>query len=373
MNTCRTIRLITALALVCAPLCAAKYVDPLGGNDANDGSITAPWKTLQNINNLADTVYISNSALCYFGDVHDRGPTDVTLTSWGSARPTIIVSNRATSSGVISLNSSTIRQRIALHNLKLVAPDTGARLIYVNSGVGKTVEIVNCVFDMTSESNSSRRINLRTPDTIFVFRSNLVYGCRDGASSSHFIYQETASNIFDVCFNRFFGFAGTTRGICMVNTPGNRGIVANNTAYGCSYLLQVNQNNAGMTNINNLVEALPGGWWFGHSWDAAAQHFCDFTFSGDSAANTFKSGTIQGPSNVTGLTEAQIKFLNTSDVTAPNFLRIDIGSIAEKSDAAEVYPELDLPPYAGWAQAIPEPALLAALACALLCLHRSRC
>ncbi|MCX7005221.1 MAG: hypothetical protein NTV22_18385, partial [bacterium] len=87
-----TLYLVLSVLCCAVTLCAAKYVDPLNGSDSNAGSIDAPWKTLNKIHLLKDTVYITNSALCYFNGT-DRNPSNVTLTSWGDARPTVYLTN----------------------------------------------------------------------------------------------------------------------------------------------------------------------------------------------------------------------------------------------------------------------------------------
>ena len=144
-----------------------------------------------------------------------------------------------------------------------------------------------------------------------------------------------------------------------VKSGGCAGIIANNTAWGCNYLMWYN--NTGdmiLTNVNNIVEnarITSGKNWF-RSGSATARSFADYTFSGDTPGVTFDTFTVQGPSNLTALSEEQINFKNTNDVSAGDFLKIDITSVAANSDAANTYPELGLPVWAGWAEPVPEPA-----------------
>ncbi|NLF39335.1 hypothetical protein GX586_07810, partial [bacterium] len=144
---------------------AAKYVDPLNGSDANDGSIAAPWKTLVNIHNLADTVYITNSAVCYFGDSHNRGPQDVTLRPWGDGTPTVIVSNR-TGTAAIYLNNAA-QQAIHAFGIKWTVASDFAGIIFYGRLGARTIEVVNCEFDMTGSVAAARRFHLRNTGLLF--------------------------------------------------------------------------------------------------------------------------------------------------------------------------------------------------------------
>ncbi|NLF39337.1 hypothetical protein GX586_07820, partial [bacterium] len=350
---------------------AAKYVDPLNGSDANDGSIAAPWKTLVNIHNLADTVYISNSAVCYFGPSHDRNPIDVTLMPWGDERPTIVISNNG-GTAAIYLSRNPGPGRVVMRNLKL-APAAATTFIISRFAGAKTIDVENCEFDMSNGGASTRRFHLRTQNLYFRFWSNLVY--KADTSSGYFINSEEVPYICDVRYNRFYDFSGANPAIMYAASAGVAGIVANNTAWGCNYMMFYN--NTGdmiLTNVNNIVEyakITSGKPWF-RSASSTARSFADYIYSGDTAPITFDANTVQGPSNFTALSEAQIKFYNTNDVTDPHFLKIDIGSVAWNSGAAETYPELGLPTYAGWA-AVPEPAaFLFAGVCVVLGALRKR-
>jgi len=132
---------------------------------------------------------------------------------------------------------------------------------------------------------------------------------------------------------------------------------------------------AGFTNINNVVdyEKDPTNRkWFRCQTVPGLQSFCDFNVSGDTLAYTF-ANTINGASNQAGLTDAQINFKNTTDVANAQFLKTDLGSVATASDAATMYPELNLVSYAGWAPTIvPEPLFLVALAYGFGCLYLLR-
>ncbi len=333
---------------------AAKYVDPLNGDDANDGSLGAPWQTLININNLADTVYISNSAVCYFGAGTDRNPIDVTLLPWGDERPTIVFSNTSGTASIY-MNRNPGAGRLAMRNLKIVVL-TGTTLVYPRFAGGKTVDVENCEFDLSAGGSSTRRFHLRTPGIYFRFWSNLVYSA--DTSSGYFINNEEFAYVCDVRYNRFYDFSGANPGIMYVNAAGVAGIVANNTAWGCNYLMFYNQTGDQLlTNVNNIVKnakITSGKQWF-RSGSATARAFADYTFSGDTAPITFDSFTVLGPSNVTGLSEAQLAFANTSDVTSPDFLKLKLESVAAVSAAQTTYPDLGLPPYAGWAAPLGAP------------------
>ncbi|NLF40651.1 hypothetical protein GX586_14495, partial [bacterium] len=165
MNTTFLKRILLACTVMTLAAGAAKYVDPLNGDDANDGSIAAPWKTLVKIHNLADTVYISDSAVCYFGDTHDRMPQDVTLRPWGSARPTVIVSNR-TGTAAIYLNSAAA-QAIHAFDIKWTVASDYAGIIFYGRLGARTIEVVNCEFDMTGSVAAARRFHLRNTGLLF--------------------------------------------------------------------------------------------------------------------------------------------------------------------------------------------------------------
>ncbi|NLF40710.1 hypothetical protein GX586_14805, partial [bacterium] len=220
----------------------------------------------------------------------------------------------------------------------------------------RTIEVVNCEFDMTGSVAAARRFHLRNTGLLFVFTSNLVYNAN---ITDHFIANEGNSYVCDVRYNRFFDFTGSNPGIMEASVAGCAGIVANNTAWGCNYLMWYNQTgDMILTNVNNIVEnakIVSGKNWF-RSGSATARSFADYTFSGDTPGVTFDTFTVQGPSNLTALSEAQINFKNTNDVSAGDFLKIDITSVAANSDAANTYPELGLPVWAGWAEPVPEPA-----------------
>ncbi|MCX7005220.1 MAG: hypothetical protein NTV22_18380, partial [bacterium] len=94
---------------------------------------------------------------------------------------------------------------------------------------------------------------------------------------------------------------------------------------------------------------------------------------GNTVAETYQGGVI-GLSNSNSQSNAQIKFKNTTDVANAQFLMTDIGSVAEFSAAATMYPELNLPDYAGWAPSVPEPLVQAGLALLLfICAKRTTC
>jgi len=371
--------LLNLAILFCAGmLCAAKYVDPLNGNDSNAGTEAAPWKTLNKIHLLKDTVYITNSALCYING-SDRNPSNVTLTSWGDARPTIYLTNIG-GNAQIYMSSATITSALRMLNIKVMADTNYTGIfIYPRTGYGKTVDIANCEFDWSQcTGNTIRVIHLRSTGVLFNFHSNLVHDVTIGsATSGSFISNEEVPYVCDVRYNRFYNFRGLNPGIMATAAAGCSGILANNTAWGCNYLMWYNQaGNCLLTNVNNIVEYAKyttGKNWF-RSANATGRSFCDFNLSGDSAGVTFDTSTLQGPSNRTALSEAQIAFwsTNASDMYDPRFLKTDFSSVAAASDAVTMYPELNLPEYAGWAPSIPEPMLLLAVAYGLGCLYLLR-
>ena len=352
---------------------AAKYVDPLNGDDSGSGSISAPWKTLNKINLLSDTVYISNSAPCYIGGT-DRNPSNVTLASWGAAAPTIYLTNSG-GTALLYMNSATLTSVLRMVNIKIVADTNFSGIfIYSRAGAGKAVEIDNCEFDWSAcTSQVSRVIHLRSTGVFFRFYSNFVHDVT--LSSGAFINNEEFPYVCDVRYNRFYDLKGANPGIMAASAPNCSGIIANNTAWGANYLMWYNQvGDCLLTNVNNIVEYAKytiGKNWFRSS-STNGRSFCDFNFSGDSSTATFDSITAQGPSNRTGLTEAQIAFKNTNDITSPYFLKIDISSVAAFSPAAGIYPTLNLPGYAGWAVPVPEPGSAAAAICLLICGLHSR-
>ncbi|GEM_PF-904265 len=323
---------------------AAKYVDPLNGNDANDGSISAPWKTLTKIHQLNDTVYITNSAVCYFGDTGDRSPSNVLLTSWGPARPTILASNVATSR-LIYLGSP--GRTIRMNNVKWTrAYEFGSRIVHMQGTSANTVEVDNCEFDMTGNTNN-RAFYIRTDQAFVRFCSNLVYNL---VTSEFFIHSEQYPFNVDFRYNRFYNVAG---GILHTRIAGCKGIVANNTALSCTLLVSTESDSSGVTNLNNIVDNfVPSGSsnnkWISYSAPTRIM-FADYTYSGDPDATTFGAGIIKGPSNFVSLSDVQLAFVNNSDVASPDFLKIELESVAASSAASITYPTLNLPPWAGWA------------------------
>jgi len=69
------------IAIYAAAAVFGAHAARLNGSDSNSGSIGAPWKTLVKIHNLEETVYITNSAVCYFSSAGDLSPSNVLLTS----------------------------------------------------------------------------------------------------------------------------------------------------------------------------------------------------------------------------------------------------------------------------------------------------
>jgi len=278
------------------------------------------------------------------------------------------------------MNHASITSALRMVNIKVMA-ETNFRgiFIYPRAGNGKTVDIENCEFDWSECTGTTIRvIHLRSPGVLFKFYSNLVHDVTIGtATSGSFISNEGDLYVCDVRFNRFYNFQGLNPGIMATAAANCSGILANNTAWGANYLMWYNQaGNCLLTNVNNIVEYAKytvGKQWFRGS-SGGGRSFCDFTLSGDSNSVTFDAVTLQGPSNRTALSEAQIKFwsTNASDLYDPRFLKTEYGSVAENSDAATMYPELNLPSYAGWAPSIPEPLLLVALAYGLGCLYLLR-
>jgi len=371
----KTTLLLTLAILFCAGmLCAAKYVDPLNGSDANAGTIAAPWRTLKNIHLLDDTVYISNSAVCYFGDSLDRNPINVLLRPWGDGVPTIIVSNTTvgTPAAAIFMNSVSILSQLRMYKLKWTfAADFTRRLIIPRNNFNKKVIVENCEFDFTGVSGAGSVIYVQDCTNVEVrIWSNLIY--RLSTSVNRYFVEEsgTGSINLDMRYNRFYDF-GTANGVLFSAHPLSSAIIANNTAWSGNYLCYLNNGTvaAGFTNINNVVdyEKDPTNRkWFRCQTVPGLQSFCDFNVSGDTLAYTF-ANTINGANNQAGLTDAQINFKNTTDVANAEFLKTGAGSAAESSAAASVYPDLNLPDYAGWAPSVPvpEPAT-ALLACGSL-------
>ncbi|MCX7005222.1 MAG: hypothetical protein NTV22_18390, partial [bacterium] len=263
-------------------------------------------------------------------------------------------------------------------NIKVMADTNYTGIfIYPRTGYGKTVDIANCEFDWSQcTGNTIRVIHLRSTGVLFNFYSNLVHDVTIGsATSGSFISNEELPYVCDVRYNRFYNFKGLNPGIMAVASAYCSGIIANNTAWGANYLMWYNQTgNCLLTNVNNVLEYAKytvGKNWF-RSGAVTSRSFCDFNFSGDSNSVTFDAVTLQGPSNLTALSEAQINFKNTTDVANAQFLMTDQGSVAAVSGAATMYPELNLPTYAGWAPTVPEPLLLVALAYGFGCLYLFR-
>ncbi len=341
--------------------------------------MATPFKTLAKIGILPnETVYITNSALCYVNG-KDLNPSNVTLTSWGDTRPTIYLTNSG-GTALLYMNHAWVTNSFRMVNLKVMA-DTNYNTIFIypRAGYGKVVAIENCEFDWSRCTGVTIRvIHLRSPGVRFSFYSNLVHDVTIGsATSGSLISNEGDPYVCDVRYNRFYNFQGLNPGIMATAAANCSGILANNTAWGCNYLMWYNQpGNCLLTNVNNIVEYAKytvGKNWFRSS-SATGRSFCDFTFSGDASGVTFDAFTLQGPSNLTALSEAQIAFwsTNASDMYDPRFLKTDFNSVAAVSDAATMYPELNLVSYAGWAPSIPEPAtaLLAGLSLLVLSLRK---
>jgi len=375
-----TLALLFAVLFCAGTLCAAKYVDPLNGSDANAGTEAAPWRTLKNINYLDDTLYISNSAICYFGDLMDRIFTNVVLRPWGDGVPTILVSNTASGTAAMYMNSVSMLSQVRMYNLKWTfASDFTRRLIQSRFNFNKKIIIERCAFDFTGVSGIGAIIYVQDCTNVEVrIWSNLLY--RLSTSGNRYIVEEsgTGSINLDMRYNRFYDF-GTANGVLFSAHPLSSAIIANNTAWSANYLCYLNNGTvaAGFTNINNVVDyekAPVNRKWFRCQTVPGLQSFCDFNVSGDTLAYTF-ANTINGASNQTGLTDAQINFKNTTDVTNADFLKTGAGSAAESSAAASVYPDLNLPDYAGWAPSVPIPepatALLACWALLILTLRQT--
>lgn len=376
-----TLYLVFSVLFCAGTLFAAKYVDPLNGNDLNAGSDTAPWKTLANINSIVDTVYVSNSAVCLFvNNLSSRTPYDLTLLPWGDQnpsrdnKPVILISNLNTACTM----TSTSCRRLLMRNLLLVFSNSFSgtpRLFdFRNSGM-KTCIVEECEFDFNSTSGSAIDSILYVQNTsplLVRFSSNLVYGTIGG----YVIKDNPSPLVVDVRYNRFFNFRGTgTRGICYFSTNIPTGVIANNTAYGCKYLCWANFSTAtpGVTNVNNIMfNKVSGDYWLRAGGSLPNQsYFADFNYSGNTVAETYQGGVI-GLNNSNSQSNAQINFKNTTDVANAQFLMTDQGSVAAVSGAATMYPELNLPSYAGWAPTVPEPLLLVALAYGLGCLYLLR-
>lgn len=373
----RMFHLVAVICLAASIALAAKYVDPFGGNDANDGSIAAPWKTLANIHGLNDTVYISNSAVCSFGTSANRNPVDVTLLPWGQGTPSIVLSNIGGANDRLILMGGTGR-RFAMRDIKIIrAQDLARRFVHLQGGDGNTVDIRHCEFDLTGDAYN-RMFYFRSSNSFLLFHSNLVYNL---TTTEYLVHNESDNNkehpfTIDARYNRFFWITGTGGGgIFFTRVTGCKGIIANNTAWGCTYLNSTERDVSGVTNVNNIVANFitngnNNARWFCYS-NAERVTFCDFTFSGDPENRTFGAGVIQGPSNLVNLSGTQLAFANTNDVGQGNFLKIDVSSVAARSDAAAVYPALGLPAYAGWSEPIPEPAV-AVVAAAVFVWRRRR-
>lgn len=332
---------------------AAKYVDPQTGDDANDGSMGAPWKTLVNIHNLSDTVYISDSAPCYFGPSDDRVIADLTLRPW-SGTPTIVVSNNAGTQVMNMLVNPGDGQRLRMYDLKWVPVGDVPMLLQVRFGNagGKTLEVVNCEFDFSQAGTRDRRFHLRSDQMVFRFISNLVYKV-DTDTAGWFINNEQFPYNIEMHHNRFYDFQGGNAGVLYAGGAGCHGAVVNNTTWGCRYFVRATASCPALSNINNLVEYHKSGdsWWRGDL-------FCDYSYSGDSEGSTFSWDVTQGISNQVDLTEVQIAFNNTNDVSSDNFLAIEMNSVCGVSGASDEYTLPGLQSYAGARKPVPEPGLL---------------
>lgn len=372
-----TLTLTLAILFCAGTLCAAKYVDPLNGSDSNPGTMAAPFKTLAKIGVLAsETVYITNSALCYVNG-YNLNPSNVTLTSWGDTRPTIYLTNSG-GTAIIYMNHAWVTNSFRMVNIKVQADTNYANwFIYPRAGYLKKIEIEKCEFDWSlCVATNTRIIHMRTTAALVRLYSNLVH---DVTLNGYFVQSEEFPYLCDVRYNRFYNFKGPNPGIIYGGSSNCKGIIANNTAWGCNYLLWNNTtSDSVITNVNNLVEyakVSSGKPWFQGT--ALGKPFCNFNLSGDSAGATYGTGlVVWGPSNRTALTETQIAFwsTNASDMYDPRFLKTDVGSVAQYSDAANMYPELNLPNYAGWAPSVPEPLVQAGLALLLfICAKRTTC
>ncbi|MCX7005225.1 MAG: hypothetical protein NTV22_18405 [bacterium] len=346
---------------------AAKYVDPLNGSDANDGSPGAPWKTLQNIHQLVDTVYVTNSAVCQFGPL-SRTPYDVTIQSWGTAMPTIVFSNTdAAARGPFRIEDANA-WRLVLRNLRLLCPlaFTDDRLIYLRN-IGRTVDVEHCIFDNAGTNSNGETITLRTRGVFLRFYHNLVLGSPSHPLVIAAVDTSATASTIDFRYNRLYH---CRTGLSLSHVC--EALVANNTAFASDYLIRVYAGDVTTTNLNNIVDNVTGGgrWFYGNT--AATRPFCNYNFSGDTAGNTYVNPAHGGNDQV-DLTDAQLAFLNTNDPLNALFLKIDNSSVAASAGAAAAYPSLSLASYAGWAAPIPEP-VSAALAgpglLALLC-HKS--
>lgn len=337
------------LALAASVAYADKYVDPLNGSDANDGSMGAPWRTLVNISGLADTVYITNSATCYFGDAGDRSPVDVLLTSWGPGRPTILISNVGTRLIHLGSPGRTIRMR----NLKWTSSESfNPRIVNVQGVSANTVEVENCIFDMNNTTNN-RSFYFRTDQAFARFHSNIFCNI---ITTEHVIHSEQYPYNVDFRYNRAYNIFG---GLLHVRVAGCKGIVANNTGYQCTMLVSTEQDCSGVTNVNNVVDMFKPNGNNNARWICFSSPtriiFADYTYSGDGDAQTFGVGVLRGASNVVNLSDSQLSFVNTSDVSHPDFLKVNADSVAASSAAQSTYPGLGLPSYAGWAAPLGAP------------------
>ncbi|NLF39336.1 PEP-CTERM sorting domain-containing protein [bacterium] len=348
---------IPVLLIAASMAHGAKYVDPLNGSDASDGSMASPWKSLQNIHQLVDTVYVSNSAVCHFGPL-SRTPYDVTIQSWGDAMPSIVFSNTdASARGPFRIEDAN-SWRLVLRNLRLVCPIefTDDRLIYLRNA-GRTVDIENCVFDIAVTNTNGETITLRTRGVYLRLHDNLVIGSPIRPLVNAFGDTTDTASTIDFRYNRLYHCRTglSLSHLCNV-------VVANNTAFASDYLVRVYVGDLAVSNINNIVDNVTGGgrWFYGNAVDT--RPFCDYNFSGDSAGSTYVN-PVQGGNDQIGLTPAQLAFLETNDPLNELFLKIDNTSVAAMSDAAGAYPDLGLAAFAGWAAPVPEPAALA-LACA---------
>jgi hypothetical protein len=358
--------LAVSLALACAAF-GAKYVDPLGGDDGNDGSMPTPWKTLANIHNLSDTVYISNSAACYFGSSHDRNPVDVTLMPWGDGPVTVVVSNNGGTAAIYMNRNPGTGNRLIVRDI-VFRPALGAQsLIYPREGSGKTLDIERCTFDMSEAGPNTRTMTMRSNMVFLRFCSNLVHDV--DTSTGWFVYNEQYPWHVEMRHNRFFRFGGSNAGIIYAGAAGCYGYIVNNTAWGARYFVRSTAANPGITNINNIVEnkILGDNWWRGNLGDM----YCDYTYSGDSEAATFDSNITQGPSNFTGLTETQLAFINTNDANSADLLKIEMSSVAAVSGADSDYPGTGAARYAGWADPIPEPLAMVLVPLAGILIRRA--
>jgi len=353
-----------AAAFVALAASAAKYVDPLSGDDANDGSMGAPWKTLQNIHQLADTVYVTNSAECAFGPL-SRTPYDVTIEPWGAAMPTIVFSNTdASARGPFRIEDANA-WRIVLRNLRLVCPAefTDDRVLYLRNA-GRTAEIENCVIEIAVTNTDGEAIMLRTRGVYVRFHNNLVIGSPSRPLLNAFADTTAPASTIDFRYNRLY-HNRTGLSLSHVCTA----LIANNTAYASDYLVRVYAGDVTVSNLNNIVDNVTGGgrWFYGNAADT--RPFCDYNFSGDSAGGTYVN-PAHGGHDIVDLSDAQLAFLEINDPQNELFLKIDTTSVAAASDAAGTYPDLGLAAYAGWAAPVPEPAALAGAVMAVIIIRR---